>query len=175
MDSADLSKRSIVHIALRYGAGAGIVCVLWMLALYISGANPYGPKRLLSVFVPPLAVVGSQWAIKQLFPPTGPGFRRALLVGILTTFLVAMISAVGVYSFAHITGKRPIEQHLVEMRALLTASKAEFIKQPGGQAQYERAWKSLADTPAALAADDFEKKLLFGLLLSLPGGIFFRK
>lgn len=81
----------------------------------------------------------------------------------------------GVYGFARITGQALIERHLVEMKALLEASKAEFIKQPGGQAQYDLARKNLAQTPQALAAEDFEKKLLLGLLLSLPGGVFFRK
>jgi hypothetical protein len=101
--------------------------------------------------------------------------RRVLIAGILTTVLAAVTSAVGVYGFARATGQGPINRHLTEMKTLLEASRAEFIKQPGGEEQYERARQSLAHTPQGLASDDFEKKLLFGLLLSFPGAVFFRK
>lgn len=175
MNSAVSSNRIIVGYALRYGIGAGVLCLAWIIALYISDNNPYGPKRLLSVFVPPLAAVMSQWAVRRVFLPAGPGLRRVLITGVLTAILGAVTSAIGVYGFARITGQAPIDRHLVEMKALLEASRAEFVKQPGGEAQYERARMSLASTPESLASDDFEKKLIFGLLLSLPGGVFFRK
>ena len=175
MNSATSSNRIIVGYALRYGVGAGVLCIVWVIALYVSDNNPYGPKRLLSVFVPALAAVASQWAVRQAFLPAGPGLRRVILTGVLTAILASVTSALGVYGFAYATGKVPIERHLVEMKALLEASKAEFVKQPGGEAQYEKARASLANTPEALAGDDFEKKLIFGLLLSLPGGVFFRK
>jgi hypothetical protein len=169
------SNRVTVGYALRYGVGAGVLCLVWIIALYMADTNPYGPKRLLSIFLPSIAVVVSQWAVRRAFLPSGPGLRRALTVGVLTAILAAVTSAIGVYAFARVTGPAPIDRHLVEMRTLLEASKAEFIKQPGGEAQYERARESLASTPEGLAGDDFEKKLLFGLLLSLPGGVFFRK
>lgn len=175
MNSATESNRLIVRHALRYGLGAGIVCIIWVIALYLTNDNPYGPKRLLSVFVPPLAALFCQWAVRRSFLPNGPGFQRVLLAGILTTILAAVTSAAGVYGFARATGQAPIDRHLTEMKALLEASKTEFIKQPGGEEQYERARQSLAHTPQALASDDFEKKLLFGLLLSFPGAVFFRK
>lgn len=169
------SNRAVVRTALRYGVGAGVLCFIWVIALYLTNNNPYGPKRLLSVFVPPLAVLLGQWAARRVFLPSVPGLRQALMVGILTAILAAVTSAAGVYGFARATGQALITRHLVETEALLEASKAEFIKQPGGQAQYEQARQNLARTPQALATDDFAKKLLLGLLLSLPGGIFFRK
>ncbi|QIL75516.1 DUF4199 domain-containing protein [Hymenobacter sp. HDW8] len=172
--ASDPNKLTVRH-ALRYGIGAGFICVIWVIVLYLTDNNPYGPKRLLSVFVPPLAVLLCQWAVRRSFLPVGPGLRRVLLAGILTTVLSAVTSAAGVYGFARITGQAPIDRHLAEMKTLLEASKAEFVKQPGGQEQYDRARQSLAHTPQALASDDFEKKLLFGLLLSFPGGVFFRK
>ncbi|QNP51019.1 DUF4199 domain-containing protein [Hymenobacter qilianensis] len=175
VNPATESKRLIVRHALRYGVGAGIICIIWVIVLYLTDNNPYGPKRLLSVFVPPLAALLCQWVVRRSFLPDGPGFRRVLMAGILTTVLAAVTSATGVYGFARATGQAPIDRHLSEMKALLEASKDEFIKQAGGQEQYERAQQSLAHTPQALASDDFEKKLLFGLILSFPGAVFFRK
>lgn len=152
-----------------------MVCIIWVVALYLTDNNPYGPKRLLSVFIPPLAALLCQWTVRRSFLPAGAGLRRVLLAGIMTTVVAAITSAAGVYGFARITGQAPIDRNLTEMKALLEASRDEFVKQAGGQEQYERARQNLAYTPQALASDDFEKKLLFGLLLSFPGAVFFRK
>ncbi|WP_230471376.1 MULTISPECIES: DUF4199 domain-containing protein [Hymenobacter] len=164
-----------MRTAIQWGVSAGIVCILWVIGLYLTGNNPYGPKRLMTFFIPPLAAILSQGVLRRKFQPEGPGLGRAIGVGLLTTFFIALVSAAGVYGFARITGNAPIQRHLSEMDQLLAASKADFLKQPHGLEQYERTRQGLARTPQGFAADDFKNKILFGLLISVPGGIFFRK
>jgi hypothetical protein len=36
--------KKVVRTALLYGAGAGVVCIAWIIGLYLSGNNPYGPS-----------------------------------------------------------------------------------------------------------------------------------
>lgn len=93
----------------------------------------------------------------------------------LTVFLTATVSAAGVYGLARVAGPVAIQRHLAEMEHILEANKAEYLKQVNGKEQYERTRQNLARTPQAFAADDFKNKLLFGLLICIPGGIFFRK
>jgi hypothetical protein len=61
------------------------------------------------------------------------------------------------------------------MRELLERGKPMFLKQKNGEQQYEQTYNNLAQTPQDFAADDLFKKLLFGFLMSIPGGIFLRK
>jgi len=149
--------------------------VLWVVGLYLAGNNPYGPKRLLAIFVPPIAVVFGQWKLRQYYKPDGPGILKSIGTGLLITFFAAVCSAGGVYAFARVTGPEPIARHLVEMRQILENSKPMFLKEKNGRKQYEQTYRDLAYSAQELAADDYIRKLLLGVLLSIPGGIFLRK
>ena len=173
--SASTASHPALRTAARFGLGAGLLSVGWIVGLYLTNNNPYGPKRLLTVLFSVGAVLLSQWFLRRYYGPEGPGIGKALGVGMLTVGLTAAVSATGVYSLAQITGPAPIQRNLVEMKQLLEANKAEFLKQANGREQYELTRRNLARTPQALTADDFKNKLLFGLLICLPGGIFFRK
>lgn len=165
----------MLRTALLYGAGAGALCALWLIGLYLVGNNPYGPKRLMAIFIPPIAVLLGQWKLRQYYKPEGPGILKAIGTGLLTTLIAAVVSAGSVYVFAQVTGPEPIARHVAEMRQLLEAGKPMFLKEKNGRQQYEQTYRGLAQTPQDLAADDYKNKLLFGLLMSIPGGIFLRK
>lgn len=175
----DSSVSTISHplfkTAARFGLGAGLLSIGWVVGLYLTGNNPFGPKRLLAAFVGVGAVLLSQWYLRRYYGPAGPGVGKALGVGLLTALLAALLSSTGVYSLARVAGPAAMQRHLTEMEQLLAANKAEYLKQPNGKEQYELTRQNLARTPQALAADDCKNKLLFGLLICLPGGIFFRK
>lgn len=158
-----------------YGAVAGLLCVLWVLGLHWTGNNPYGPKRLMAIFVPPAAVLVGQWNLRRYFRPEGPGLLRSIGAGLLITLVTAVLSAGGVYGFARLTGPAPIARHLAEMRQLLEQAKPQFLKEKGGQQRYEETRRNLAYSPEDLATDDYKNKMLFGFLMSIPGGIFLRK
>ena len=175
MDSFASISHPVIRTAVRFGLGAGLFSIGWIIALYLTGNNPYGPKKLLASLFGIGTVVLSQWFLRRYYGPEGPGIGKALGVGVLTVLLTAALSATGLYGLARITGPAPIQRHLIEMKKLLEANKADFLKQTNGQEQYELTRRNLARTPQALAADDFKNKLLFGLLICLPGGIFFRK
>lgn len=152
-----------------------MVCIAWVVGLYLTGSNPYGPKRLMAIFFPPIAVLLSQWHLRRYFQPDGPGILRSIATGLVTTLITAVLSASSVFILAEVTGPEPIQRHLAEMRRLLEQTKTEFIKRKNGKQQYEQTLRNLAHTPKDLAADDYKNKLLFGLLMSIPGGIFLRK
>ncbi|MBX0288795.1 DUF4199 domain-containing protein [Hymenobacter sp. HSC-4F20] len=164
----------VLRTAAVHGLITGALCIAWVLFLYLTDNNPYGPKRTLSDFFPPIAAVVSQVLLRRYYP-AGPGLWKAIGVGIFTTLIGAAVAATGLYTFAHLTGSGLIEQHLVEARQLLASAKALYLKQPNGQQQYEATLRGLATTPAAFAQDEFAKKIIFGLLLSIPGGVFLRK
>ena len=147
----------------------------WVVGLYLTGNNPYGPKRLMAIFFPPIAVLLGQWHLRRSFQPDSPGILRSIGVGLLITLITALLSAGGVYGFARQTGPEPIARHVAEMRELLERGKPMFLKQKNGQQQYEQTYNNLAQTPLDFASDDLFKKLLFGFLMSIPGGIFLRK
>ncbi|GGG47120.1 hypothetical protein GCM10011378_24160 [Hymenobacter glacieicola] len=157
-----------------YGLLTGALCIAWFLFLHLTGNNAYGPKRTLSDFFPPVAAIISQILLRRYYAD-GPGLGKSIGVGLLTTLVGASVAAVGLYTFSRLTGPALIEQHLVEARQLLTNAQDFYLKQPNGRQQYEAALRDLAHTPAAFAQDELFKKMIFGVLLSIPGGVFLRK
>ncbi len=142
--------------------------------LYLTDNNPYGPKRTLSDFFPPIAAVSSQVLLRRYYV-SGPGLWKSIGVGLLTALIGAGVAAAGLYTFARLADARLIEQHLTEAHLLLENAKDLYLKQPNGAQQYAATLKGLAHTPAAFAQDEFAKKILLGLLISIPGGVFLRK
>lgn len=164
----------MVRTAALCGVVAGGLCIGWVLFLYATDNNPYGPKRTLSNFFIPIVAVVSQVLLRRYYAD-GPGLWKSIGVGLLTTLIAAAVAAAGMYTFAQLAGPGLIEQHLTEARHLLESTKALYLKLPNGQQQYEAALLGLAQTPQAFAQDEFAKKLLLGILLSIPGGVFLRK
>ncbi|WP_317128721.1 DUF4199 domain-containing protein [Hymenobacter fodinae] len=164
----------VLRTALLCGVLTGALCLAWVLFLYFTGSNPYGPKRTLSSFFPPIAAVISQILLRRYYI-NGPGLGRSIGVGLATSLIAAGIAAAGLYLFARMAGPELIAQHLTEARQLLIATKELYLKEANGRQQFEATLRNLATTPQGLAQDEFVKKLLLGIVLSIPGGVFLRK
>ncbi|MFD2786924.1 DUF4199 domain-containing protein [Hymenobacter rubripertinctus] len=164
-----------MRTALVCGAITGALCVAWVLFLYVSDNNPYGPKRTLSDFFPPIAAIASQLLLRRYYVPKGPGLGKSVGTGVLTAVVAALLAALGLYTFSRLTGPGLIEQHLAEARHMLEASKAMYLKQANGPQQYEATLRNLATNAVGFAQDEFTKKLLLGVVMSIPGGVFLRK
>ncbi|MCR5889106.1 DUF4199 domain-containing protein [Hymenobacter sp. J193] len=164
----------MVRTAALCGVLTGALCFLWVLFLYKTGNNPYGPKRTLSDFFPPIAAILSQVWLRRQYAQ-GPGLARAVGVGLLTTLLAAAVAATALYLFAQAAGPGLIEQHLAEAHKMLAAAKPLYAKEANGLKQYEATLRNLAHTPEGFGQDEFLKKLLLGTIVGIPGGIFLRK
>ncbi|WP_170865235.1 DUF4199 domain-containing protein [Hymenobacter psychrotolerans] len=174
METTAPTSSPVLRTALLCGTVAGLLCIGWVLFLYLTDNNPYGPKRTLSDFFPPIAAVVSQILLRRYYAE-GPGLGKAVGVGVLVTVLTALLAATGLYLFARTADASLIEQHLVEARQLLENAKSLYMAQTNGRQQFEATLRNLAHTPAAFAQDEFLKKMLLGILISIPGGIFLRK
>ncbi|SNC59192.1 Protein of unknown function [Hymenobacter gelipurpurascens] len=142
--------------------------------MYLTNNNPYGLKRTLSDFFPPIAAIVSQILLRRYYA-NGPGLGRSIGVGLTTTLIGASLAAVGIYIFARVADPDLIRQHLTEAKQMLAAAKDMYLKQTNGRQQYEATLRNLAQTPQAFAQDEFVKKMLWGVVLSIPGGVFLRK
>ncbi len=168
------SPSPVLRTAVVCGVSAGLLCIAWVLFLHVTGNNPYGPKRTLSQFFPAIAAVVSQVLLRRYYT-NGPGLWKSLGVGIATAGISAVVAALGLYTFARVTGPEPIASHLAEMRQLLANAKDMYFKEANGKQQYEATLRNLARTPEAFAQDEFLKKFVLGFILAIPGGVFLRK
>lgn len=174
LEPATSSPSPVLRTAVLCGVVTGVLCLGWILFLYFTGNNPYGPKRTLSNFFPPIAAVISQILLRRYYAD-GPGLGRSVGVGVATSLIAAAVAGAGLYLFARMAGPELIAQHLAEAKSILAAAKEMYLKEANGQQQYEATLRNLATDPQGLAQDEFSKKLLLGIVLSIPGGVFLRK
>ena len=172
-----MNKQAVMRTTLRVGLVAGALCVAWMVVLYATGQNPFGPKRLMSTFVAPVAAVVAQWQVRKHHRAQA-SLGWQVVVGLVAVGLTAVLSGVGAYSVARVGGEPLLRRNLAEATRIVQASRKQFSEKQLSKAAYEANLRSLptaAGTAQGVANEEFNKKLIAGLLIILPGAIFLRR
>ena len=173
---ADASSRLVTRQALRAGLGIGAVCVLWTVGLHLTGNNGFGPKQLLAQLLVPLVALANEWWLRQSLKPEKPGLARSLGVGVLTVLLAAVLTAGGVLGLAYGAGEPALARNRAEVTEIVRAQQQENPKVKITAQEARQQQQNVANlTAERLAGGTFMQVLLLGLVLALPGGIFFRE
>jgi Protein of unknown function (DUF4199) len=166
----------VKRLALRYGVGTGLACVLWMVGLQLTGSNGFGPKQLLAQLLVPLAAVVAQWLLRKAAQPNKPGLGASLGVGVLTALLAAAVSTVGVVGLAYGAGEPAVARHRAEVLEIVQAQQRENPKamsSPAVRAQQVEQVQHMSI--GNMATSNFLQVLVLGLVLAVPAGIFLRE
>ncbi|WP_310392309.1 DUF4199 domain-containing protein [Hymenobacter sp.] len=169
---AGLARR----LGLRFGAGVGLACVVWMVGLHLTGSNGFGPKQILAQLLVPLTAVASQWQLRRQLKPAKPGLGRSLGVGGLTVLTAAVISAGGVLGLARGAGEAALARNRAEVLEIVRAQQRENPKVGLNDQQRRQQLNNARNiTVGNMAISNFTQVLLLGLVLALPAGIFLRE
>lgn len=166
----------VTQVAVRLGLGVGLVCVLWMVGLQLTGNNGFGPKQILAQLLVPLVAVYSEWQLRRLMKPAKPGLGRSLGVGLLTVLVAAVVSAVGVLGLAAGAGETAVERHRTEVKEIVQVQQREAAKQDVSAALRQQQLQQIDQlTVSNIASSNFLQVLVLGLVLAVPAGIFLRE
>ncbi len=170
-----MDKSQLYKVPLKYGLAGGSISIVLFLTLYFSEGDPLSNIRIFDFILIPLFVF---FTVKELRDYKYNGkllYWQGMTAGFVCYLLIAIISAITIWIFLAIVDPALFVAHKQENIAILTNESAKWIEQLG-QKGYN---KTLADldtvTPFSLAADDFLKKLLVGLLLTTVIAIFFKR
>ena len=167
---------AVKRLALRFGVGVGLVCVVWMVGLQLTGSNGFGPKLLLAQLLVPLAAVASQWLLRKAAKPNKPGLGATLGVGALTALLAASVSAIGIAGLALGAGAPALARHRAEVLEIVQAQQRENPKAVATPAVRQQQVAQVQHLTAGdMATSNFWQVLVLGLVLAVPAGIFLRE
>lgn len=176
MPAADASSGLVTRLGLRFGLGAGLACALWMVGLHLTGSNAFGPKQILAQLLVPLVVVASEWELRRRLKPGKPGLGRSLGVGGLTVLVAALVSAGSLLGLAYGAGEPALARNRAEVMEIVRAQQRENPKVKHNAQETTQQMQNVANLSVKdLVLSNFTVVLLFGLVLGLPGGIFFRE
>ncbi|MDQ2769581.1 MAG: DUF4199 domain-containing protein [Bacteroidota bacterium] len=167
---------AVRRLALRFGLGAGLACILWMVGLQLSGNNGFGPKQILAQLLVPLAALAGEWLLRQEVKPHKPGLGNSLGVGTLTVLLAALLSALGVVGLAYGAGEAGVARHRAEVLEIVQAQQRENPQVKVSPAMREQQIREVQQlTIGDMATSNFMQVLILGLVLAVPAGIFLRE
>lgn len=166
----------IGQLALRFGAGAGLLCAVWLLFLQWSGNNPFSPKQIMGLLTVPFIAAGSQWFLRRRMAPVRPGVGRTLAVGGLTVLLAALLAALSVWGLAQVVGEPVLAQNRRELIEITRVQQNLRPKEKRNTVFEKQELQQIAAVSGSdLAMQTFKLTLILGMMLALPSGIFLRK
>ena len=90
--------------------------------------------------------------------------------------IAAVLSGLGVLGLAYGAGETALARNRAEVAEIVRVQQENFkVKQTEAQIRQQEQNLVSMTTAQGLAISTFERVLLFGLVLALPGGIFFRE
>ncbi len=168
-------EKPIIRAALRFGGLAAAASFMVLLLVYFAGKNPYGQNAFYALFLLPIFLfLGTAFYKKHVNPDLK--FFEGLKYNWLITVIAAVTFSFFIFGFAQVTGADSIPKHVQEMKAMMEANKAQFLKLPNGQQAYQFNYDQLElITARTLVVDNFIKLLLIGFLFSFVSATFYRK
>lgn len=171
-----LSSPVVWRHAAIYATLVVVAALVTWLVVAVAGNDLYHRKTGMVTWVPMayfivLALVTYRRRLDVAMP-----FGRGLTLGALTTLFSAVGCAVVLSLFGVVAGQGVLEAHIQQMLHLLEASKAQLLALPQGAVYYPQVVaKTKQMTVADVVLDDFQLRLVVGLIVSLLTAILFRK
>lgn len=170
MDNSQLYK-----VSLKYGLAGGFISIVLFLTLYFLEEDPLSSIRIFDFALIPLFVY---FTLKELRDYKNEGkmlYWQGMTAGFVCYFFIALISSLSIWFFLSNVDPDVFIRHKQENITILTNDPEKWEEQVGKK-DYEEALRNLrAVTPFSLAADDFLKKSLTGLLLTSFIAIFLKR
>ena len=167
----------IIAVPLKFGlVGAGIAILLFLL-LYFLGKNPliiYGNFDFSFLLIP----VFIFFSIKEFRDYKNNRellFWQGMSVGFINYFVIALVSALFIYIFLSFVDLELVSGYVADRMQIMNEMKGEMVKQMGEDV-FTRTYAELGNTTAyVIALDDFLKKIVIGLFLTIIISVLLRR
>lgn len=168
-------KNPLLSVPIKFGSFAGILAITMFFVLYFMELNPFVESRLMDIILLPIFIFFSLKDFRDVRNGGVLHYWQGMTVGVLMYLLMATISALFIYIFTTWIDPNVLHEYIADRVNLMQESKVQFLEQLG-EDTYEKAIVDVSATkPITLAIDDFLKKSIIGLMLTIMISIILRK
>jgi len=162
-------RHPLIRIPLRYALIGIFLYGTLFLLLYFMGNNPLvvGRPWDFGFLLIPLMVIFAMKDFKTNYNEGELRFWQGMSSGFVTYFVLALGVALFIFIFMTIADPSILEGYIQDRIQLLEASKEQFIKHLGADLYDEQITKMNHTTALVVALDEFWKKLVIGLFLTI--------
>lgn len=170
-------KNPLVTVPLKYGLVGGLLSVILFICLYFVGKNPLVIYRDFdfSFLLLPIFIAFSVKEFRDRWNDKSLKFGEGMTVGFLNYIIIAIISAIFIWIFLSSIDPELLKGYISDRSSFLIAMKGQMIEKFGEDVYL----KTLADiqesTAFVIALDDFLKKIIIGLFLTIIISVIFKR
>lgn len=168
-------KNPLIAVPLKYGIIGGALSILMFLITYWMGKNPLIDLKFFDFLILPVLLFLSMKDFKEYRNNGILHFWHGMTVGVLNYITMAAISAVFIIFFLNFIDAQLVDLYVIDRLEMIDFKKDEMVAQMGEET-YLKSRSDIEDTSSGiLALDDFLKKCLVGLTLTIPIAVILRR
>ena len=168
-------KNQLIAVPVRFGSIAGLLCIVLFVVLRLMEVNPLVESRIVDLVLIPIFLY---FGLKDFRDYRNDGimhYWQGMTVGVITYLLMALISSVWIMIFLELIDPSLLSQYISDRVALIEGSKQQIAEQMGEQTYLDAKSEIYRITTLDLAIDDFLKKSIIGLMLTIMISVILRK
>jgi len=168
-------KNKLISIPLKYGAIGGGLVILLFVVFYFLGKNPIIEIKYVDILLLAIFIFFSLKEFRDRHNNRELHFWQGVTGGMITYFTIAIISALFILVLLVIIDPDLTTNYIESRISLLNENKDALIESINEQAYIDALNGVEETTPMDLAIDDFLKKSIIGLFLTIIIAVILRK
>lgn len=168
-------ENKLVAVPLKYGALGGSMVILLFLTFYFLDINPLTSIKIVDAFILAIFIFFSLKEFRDQYNNRKLHFWQGMTGGIINYLTIAVISSTFIFVMTVIIDPELTTKFIETSIALLNENKQTLIEEMD-EATFEEAMAGVSETTGFdLALDDFLKKSIIGLFLTIIISVILRK
>ncbi len=168
-------ENKLVAIPLKYGIIGGGVSIVLFLIFYFLHLNPLVNIKMLDMFLLSIFVFFALKEFRDVYNNRQLHFWQGMTGGVINYLTIALISAIFILIMTVIIDPELTTNYIISRIELLNANKQTLVDTMDAST-FEKALAGVQDTTGLdLALDDFLKKSIIGLFLTIIIAVILRK
>ncbi len=170
-------RNPLIAVPLKYGLAGGVLSIFMFLVLYFIDKNPLIVYRGFdfSFLLIPIFIAFSIKEYRDRWNDRSLRFGEGMTVGFLNYLMIAILSAGFVWIFLSVIDPDLLRGYIADRSSLLSNMKGQMVEQLGEDVYQQTLAQVQQTTAYIIALDDFLKKIIIGLFLTIIISVIFKK
>jgi hypothetical protein len=168
-------QNKLIAVPLKYGVIGGGLVILLFLVFYFLGRNPLIEIRFVDILLLAIFIFFSNKEFKDRYNNKELHFWQGVTIGMITYFSIAIISALFILLLTVVIDPDLTTNYIETRIELLNENRETLVDSINEQAYMDALAGVKGTSPVDLAFDDFLKKSIIGLFLTIVIAVILRK
>lgn len=168
-------KNNLIAVPMRYGAIGGGMVILLFIVFYFLDLDPLVNIKIIDVFILAIFIFFALKDFRDRYNNRQLHFWQGMTGGVINYLTIAVISAIFILVMTVIIDPEMTTNYIDSRLALLNENRQTLIDTMDEKTYNEAVAGVKETTPIDLALDDFLKKSMIGLFLTIIIAVILRK